>query len=351
MTALPRIPRYHDPEQFRREQALCHARGYLAHELMLPESGFHYTVDWQHDSVMVVRDGDEIRKVDNICRHRQAKIVQGHGQSKRLFCPVHRWAYNLDGTFHKAPHFDDCPKRHLTAAPVNRWHGLLFQGATPTFDLSAIECDNRLSFEGFRFHSVSHANYNFNWRHFLEIYLENYHVTPMHPGLVQFIEPMDLEWVLTEECSVQKVGLSTKVKPDPVSPEIYDRLAHELLQVSGGTLPRYATIWSLIYPNIMVESYPYVRVISTIWPTSSDSCRNTVEVFVDTEMERKNPKYLELFMTAYNETALEDEEACTLLHQGRKALEMMGRHDDTVYAPNIETGVREFYAYLERAIG
>lgn len=343
------MPPYHDKITFQREQALCRNTGYLAHVLSAPQPGDCFPLHSRDKTQLVVNDNGTYRRVSNICRHRQARILDKPAQLKRLICPVHRWSYALDGTLLNAPRFAECPTRPLQSQTLHNWHGLLFDLAPPDLDLGAVDCGERLGFEGFRFHASSHTDYNFHWRHFLEIYLENYHINSMHPGLTQFIDPMALEWEFYPCASIQKVGFSRKLKPSPDSPEVYDRLANELLDMTGGEFPRYATIWSLFYPNLMIESYPFVRVISTIWPLTPDRCRNSVEIFFDSAMEESHPQYFRLFEDAYFATAAEDEAACQMLHDGRRALEMSGAQDDTVFAPLLEDGVRAFYEYLAEA--
>lgn len=344
------VPLYHSQEGFEQEKRLCQQTGYIAHVLSAPRPGDCFPLDARQNTQLLVNDNGTYRRVSNICRHRQARILDKPAQLKRLLCPVHRWSYDLDGTLHKAPQFDPCPVRPLESATLHNWHGLLFDAPPPRFDLTQVDCGERLHFEGYRFHATSHTDYPFHWRHFLEVYLENYHVSPMHPGLTKFIDPMALEWELHDCASIQKVGFSRKLSPSPDSAEIYDRLADELLSITGGQFPRYATIWTLFYPNLMIESYPFVRVISTIWPIGTDRCRNSVEIFYDAGVAEKHPRYFQLFEEAYFETAAEDEQACQMLHDGRRALEMLGGEDDTVCAPMLEDGVAAFYAYLEKAL-
>ncbi len=344
------FPPYHDPEVFLREQALCRNLGYLAHQLSAPAPGDCFPLDARDYAQLLVNDAGTYRRVSNICRHRQARILTEPANGKKLICPLHRWSYALDGTLLKAPQFDSCPDRSLEAAETTDWHGLRFDREPPEFDLESVDCDGRLSFTGMRYHSSSHTDYAFHWRHFLEIYLENYHVTPMHPGLTRFIDPNALEWELHPTCSIQKVGFSRKLKPDAGSREIYDRLAAALMKLSGGELPRYATLWTLFYPNLMIESYPYIRVISTVWPITPNRCRNSVEIFFDQSAHETHPEYFELFEEAYFETAAEDEAACQMLHEGRRTLETSGGFDDTLYAPLLEDGVRAFNEYLSEAL-
>ena len=47
---------------------------------------------------------------------------------------------------------------------------------------------------------------DYNWKTFIEVYLEDYHVGPFHPGLGGFVTCDDLRWEFGEHHSVQTVG-------------------------------------------------------------------------------------------------------------------------------------------------
>ncbi len=40
---------------------------------------------------------------------------------------------------------------------------------------------------------------NYNWKTFIEVYLEDYHVGPFHPGLGNFVTCDDLQWELGKQ--------------------------------------------------------------------------------------------------------------------------------------------------------
>ena len=48
---------------------------------------------------------------------------------------------------------------------------------------------------------------NYNWKTFIEVYLEDYHVGPFHPGLGRFVTCADLSWEFGAQYSLQKVGV------------------------------------------------------------------------------------------------------------------------------------------------
>ncbi|MGH8966122.1 MAG: aromatic ring-hydroxylating oxygenase subunit alpha, partial [Actinomycetes bacterium] len=82
-------------------------------------------------SVLVVRDGDDLRAFENACRHRGHELLpcggSAHGR-RVMVCPYHAWTYNLDGSLKAAPRFEEeaVQGMGLNAVPVVDWHGWLF---------------------------------------------------------------------------------------------------------------------------------------------------------------------------------------------------------------------------------
>ena len=65
---------YCDPRVLDAEQRLlfANAPGYVGHELMVPNPGDYYALDWRDNAQVLVRNGDKVELLSNICRHRQA---------------------------------------------------------------------------------------------------------------------------------------------------------------------------------------------------------------------------------------------------------------------------------------
>ena len=51
----------------------------------------------------LVRNGDRVELLSNICRHRQAIMLKGRGNAQNIVCPIHRWTYDLQGELLGAP--------------------------------------------------------------------------------------------------------------------------------------------------------------------------------------------------------------------------------------------------------
>src|SRR5690606_28254089 len=123
----------------------------------------------------------------------------------------------------------------------------------------------------------------------------------MHPRLKKFVTPNDLEWVFGEDFSVQKVGLGKDLLK-ATTPH-YRHFQDALIARFKDKLPRYGAIWCFIYSNIMIEWYPEVLVVSTIYPDGPRHCVNHVEFYYPQEFYNKEPGYFEAEKKAYMETA------------------------------------------------
>ena len=70
----------------------------------IPTSGDRYATSIAGHPVVAVRDGDEVRVLTNVCRHRWSTVAEpGCSHGRNLVCPYHRWAYGLDGALQAAP--------------------------------------------------------------------------------------------------------------------------------------------------------------------------------------------------------------------------------------------------------
>jgi phenylpropionate dioxygenase-like ring-hydroxylating dioxygenase large terminal subunit len=64
----------------------------------------------------------------------------------------------------------------LETKEINKWNGLLFNGKAPKLDLKKYGIDDLIDFSKFHYSFSETTEYNFNWKSFTEVYLENYHI-------------------------------------------------------------------------------------------------------------------------------------------------------------------------------
>jgi phenylpropionate dioxygenase-like ring-hydroxylating dioxygenase large terminal subunit len=326
--------------------------GYVGHELMVPEPGDYRTLEWMDHSKMLLRGDNHpentVWQMSNICRHRQAIMLEGSGKATNIVCPIHRWTYDTAGELIGAPHFPQNPCLHLGKRQMENWHGLLFGGPrSANADLAGMSVAHHLDFSGYKLDRVEVHECNYNWKTFIEVYLEDYHVAPFHPGLGNFVTCDDLSWQFGAWYSVQKVGITTLKKSGTPA---YARWQQAVRDTYRGEQPPQGAIWLTYFPNVMVEWYPHVLVVSTLIPRDVNKTTNVVEFYYPEEIALFEREFIEAEQAAYMETAIEDDEIGERMDRGRRALMKEGRNEAGPYQSPMEDGMQHFHAFYRSII-
>jgi len=348
------VSSYFDEALFRREQELIFQQvpRYLGHELAVPEVGDYLALAQEGEGRALVRTAQGVELVSNVCRHRQAVMLKGRGHTRQnIVCPLHRWTYDLHGKLVGAPHFAEDPCLNLRSYPVQNWHGLLFEqnGRDVVADLSRLGPATELDFSGHVFDRAVLHECDYNWKTFIEVYLEDYHVGPFHPGLGHFVTCEHLAWEFGRHHSVQTVGVSQALAR-PGSP-VYERWHDSLLAFRGGRAPAHGAIWLTYLPTVMVEWYPHVLVVSTLFPQGPRKTLNLVEFFYPEEIAAFERELVEAQQAAYMETCVEDDEIALRMDAGRKALFDRGDDETGPYQSPMEDGMQHFHEWYRREMG
>ena len=163
---------------------------------MLAGPGSYQTLDIAGQNIIVLRDKDGApRAYANTCRHRAARLVDGAGSCKGLRCPFHSWFYGLDGRLVQAPRMDDVPDfdkadHGLIAYRAEERHGFLFicldDTAPPLDDHLAnfAEIHAPWPLETLVSMRRQKIEVDCNWKAFIEVFNEYYHLPFVHPDTV-----------------------------------------------------------------------------------------------------------------------------------------------------------------------
>lgn len=357
------VSSYFDEALFQREMDTIFNKGprYVGSTVAVPELGDYYALPHENEGRALVRNNQgQVELISNVCRHRQAIMLKGRGNLKtqgqahaggNIVCPLHRWTYNPSGELLGAPHFPHDPCLHLNNYPLQEWNGMLFEanGRDVAADLAGMGPREQLNFDGLVLHHVEMHECNYNWKTFIEVYLEDYHVDPFHPGLGNFVTCDDLKWEFAKEYSVQTVGVApTFGKPGS---DVYKKWHEVLLNYRNGELPERGAIWLTYYPHIMVEWYPHVLTVSTLHPISPTKTMNVVEFYYPEEIAAFEPEFIEAQKAAYMETAIEDDEIGERMDAGRRALYERGDNEVGPYQSPMEDGMQHFHEWYRKIMG
>jgi len=362
---------YFSDDIFAREQAQVFARAtrYVGHEQQVPNVGDWRALAHEDNGRVLVRNPEGVQLLSNVCRHRQALMLgfggrqseqqdgcSPHGNLQRtggnIVCPVHRWTYNPLGQLLGAPKFAQNPGLDLQAFPLKNCRGLLFEGMRdPLQDLAALFERPQFDWSDFVLDHVEIHPCHYNWKTFIEVYLEDYHVGPFHPGLGRFVSCDDLSWEFADWYSLQRVGVH-RALGSPGSP-VYRRWQQCLLDYRKGRdtvdkVPDFGAIWVVYFPTHMMEIYPHVVVLSTLYPVSPQYTVNVVEFHYPRDIACHHRDFVAAQQAAYMETAVEDDEIAERMDAGRRALMRRGMSEAGPYQSPMEDGMLHFHAWYRR---
>ncbi|OYT90802.1 MAG: Rieske (2Fe-2S) protein [Burkholderiales bacterium PBB3] len=379
--AQPQLPvsSYFDPALYAQEMQSIFQQGprYVGHSLSVPNLGDYYALPQEKGGRALVRNAGGIELISNVCRHRQAVMLKGRGSltqnaagsaSGNIVCPLHRWTYSgahaggqngQSGSLIGAPHFAQDPCLNLNNYKLQEWNGLLFEDRSSPDGSGDINVANQLanmgpladlSFDGYMLDRVEMHECNYNWKTFIEVYLEDYHVGPFHPGLGQFVTCDDLRWEMHDNYSVQTVGVANRLGKADASggSPVYERWQSALLNYRNGVPPKQGAIWLTYYPHIMVEWYPHVLTVSTLHPMGPNKTMNMVEFYYPEEIAAFEREFVEAQQAAYMETCIEDDEIAERMDAGRAALFARGDNEVGPYQSPMEDGMQHFHEWYRR---
>jgi choline monooxygenase len=381
-TQLP-VSYYVDESLFQAEiETIFHAGSrYIAHSLAVPELGDYYALPQEKEGRVLVHGSNGLELMSNVCRHRQAILLRGRGSLLdsygnsikghygNIVCPLHRWTYSGGieenthrpiGTLLGAPHFEQNPCLHLNRYPIQEWNNLIYEnnGRNIAQELLPLSVQSHLDFTGYVLDRVEHHECNYNWKTFIEVYLEDYHVSPFHPGLGGFVSCDDLHWEFNPCYSVQTVGISKKIKANnwlsqnsKAGSPIYQRWHDALLAQTPPSAPNIGAIWMLHFPNVMIEYYPHSLTVSTVHAIDIDKTLNIVETYYPEEIYAFDREFVAAQQAAYMETCLEDDEISERMDAGRRALHQRGENEFGPYQSPMEDGMKHFHHWYREKMG
>jgi phenylpropionate dioxygenase-like ring-hydroxylating dioxygenase large terminal subunit len=200
------LPRecYADAEFYEFEKEAVFARSWLClgRADTVPNPGDFVRIDVGDEPLVIVRDQNmDIRVVSAVCAHRGHIVCEGTGNTGKLFrCPLHAWAYGLDGRLLAAPSMSktvpmDVLKSEAYLAPlkVELWNGFIFANMDPDAaplrpSLHKLEkvfepyhMDEMVSMP-----TLDIPGNRWNWKGMLENGIEPYHTASLHITIHDF---------------------------------------------------------------------------------------------------------------------------------------------------------------------
>lgn len=290
VTGLP-ASAYTDQAFFELEQQKLFAQTWVCIGTIddVPDTGDVRPVRVAAREVLMVRDsGGEVRVFHNYCRHRGHPIVTEPACGlKRLVCPYHAWAYDLDGTLKRAPHFDGAGEhRNGEAAaalpglkPVRSatWHRLVFVNLSADaqpFDTHIAPLAERWSAYDFshlrRGKSVTYEA-ACNWKLAIENFIDFYHLPAVHKGLNSYSSMQDHHFIRHDGVFFGEGNDHYDPKDDAAGRlPVFPGLAPELNSKTEALC---------LFPNLLITVFNDNLRIIIVEPLEPGRCREHIHVF------------------------------------------------------------------------
>ncbi len=302
-------------------QIVCHVNS-------LPKPGDFVTFDMGVDSVVAVRDRDgTVRAFHNVCRHRGARLLDGHGHcAGTVLCPYHGWSYNYAGDLIGVPSRETFPglKREdygLKPVHLQVLMGFVFvcmsDDPPPLKERWAPFLDELAPYrfeEMVPLGPITSADWDVDWKVAMDNYLESYHVPIGHPGLQRMFTP-DYE----DQRAASDIARGTSWLREQPSSQWSERFYQSLVERTATHLPdAYKRAWRFysLLPNLGVDVYPEQMDFFQVLPLAPGKCRIRYGIFGLPD-DRREMRVLRALGTRINRSVnTEDHTLCLRVQRG-----------------------------------
>lgn len=282
------------------------------------------THDLAGQNIILTRDKDgKIQALANTCRHRSARLVDGSGNCKGLRCPFHSWFYALDGRLVSAPHMEaaegfDKSENGLIRYRAEERFGFVFVCLNP----DSPDLDSHLGDFG-ELHAAwpldtlvtarrRELEVECNWKAFLEVFNEYYHLAYVHPDSIDSIyaEPDPAEEVTG--CFATQFGATEGT--GGLLEGAQDNALPSMPGLTGRATEGARYTW--VFPNMTFAANTDALWIYEAYPLGPNRCKVVQTITVPPETvaspgyERKISAYFERMDAALDEDipALENQQ-------------------------------------------
>jgi choline monooxygenase len=291
------------------------------------------------EPLLLTRDSrDEIHCLSNVCTHRGTLVCEHAGVQPALRCRYHGRRFAHDGRFLSMPEFEAAegfpsPADDLAKVPFGTWGKLLFVALAPAFPLAELmaEVAARLSWLplGEAVHDPTRSRdylVRANWALYCDNYLEGFHIPYVHAALAGALDYGAYRTELFPWGSLQ-LGVASGGE------DVFDPPADQK------TGERIAAYYFWLFPNTMLNVYPWGISVNVVRPLAPDRTRVSFLSYVwdASRLDRGAGGGLD-------RVEREDEAVVESVQRGvRSRIYRRGR-----YSPTREQGVHHFHRLLER---
>jgi choline monooxygenase len=295
-----------------------------------------------NEPLLMTRDKmGKINCMSNVCTHRGNLVVYEPCKLSQLTCKYHGRRFGLDGKFLSMPEFREVKNfpteaDNLHSVSTFQWGKLLFASLDPKIPAEEFFGDIQKRMHWFPMDKLELSTnlskdyiVKANWALYCENYLEGFHIPFVHPGLN---ETLDFGEYTTEIYRYSNLQLGIAKEGDacfdlPSSAHDYGK------NVAG--------YYFWIFPNLMLNFYPWGISINYVQPISVSECKVSFYAYVSDESKLNTGAGGDL-----DSVEMEDEEVVQNVQKGiRSRFYTHGR-----YSVTREQGTHHFHSLIAEFI-
>lgn len=290
------------------------------------------------EPLLLARDaGGELRCLSNVCTHRGKLLIDAPCRGEQIRCGYHSRRFDLAGRMLFMPGFEGAkdfpsPADHLPQLPLGTFAGQAFASLAPAAPLAQFLGDMPARLAWMPFGDLRHdpsRNRDFeiaaHWALYVDNYLEGLHIPFLHPALNQTLDMQQYHYELQRYGNLQLAlarDAELAFEPPPGSPDHGRRIA---------------AYYYWVFPNLMLNFYPWGLSLNLVQPLAMDRTRISFRGYV-----WDAGKLGQGAGGALDQVEMEDEAAVESVQRGlRSRLYRSGR-----YSPQHERGVHQFHRLL-----
>lgn len=194
---------YYSPELYAKEREAIFFRNwqYVGHADQLKNPGDYVVGNVLDQRILVTRtESGALKAFYNICSHRGHLLAKENGHARRIVCPFHAWAFNLDGQLCTAPNAKNVScfsfeEHSLVEVRVEQFLNLVMVNldpkAVPLAEMVDGMAQEILQYipdvANFKFARTDAFPLKCNWK-FVFDQLECYHCPVLHPAAARSVD-------------------------------------------------------------------------------------------------------------------------------------------------------------------
>ncbi len=321
---------YHDSDWHQHELNCLFKRGWFSvgRRDQWRKSGDFEAINIAGIPIVITQDDKgALHALSNTCLHRSSEIMSGHGNCRALVCPFHGWSYDHAGQLISAPRMETACDFSEGSHRLKQFHietsdGFVFLNLEDQPDelehwlgdfsdmhlpwsMGDLVTGRKRTFD-----------VNCNWKLFIEVFNEYYHLPYVHPDSIShyYPEPEPTDIVMGE--------YTTQFGPTSKNPALLEDGQEDSfpLIASLGKKEQSGTRYSWIYPNLTFAASMDCMWIYHVYPLSPGKTRVVQTVCFPNETAAR-PDFEEKSRTYYHRFDLAIDEDIPALEKQQSGIE------------------------------